>query len=167
MTAGAVAREHRARFASPPLELWGGIECSLVRVGDDFRNQVEETGHRARLSDIDAMASLGIKAVRYPILWESIAPEDPDALDFSWHDERLNRLREQGIRVIAGLLHHGSGPRFTELLDPNFPSLFANYARRVAERRNVLHECGAASQCNLARRWPLGPHGRLHERQSG
>jgi dTDP-4-dehydrorhamnose reductase len=134
MTAGAVARERRARFASPPLELWGGIECSLVRVGDDFRNQVEETGHRARLSDIDAMASLGIKAVRYPILWESIAPEDPEALDFSWHDERLKRLRDHGIRVIAGLLHHGSGPRFTELLDPNFPKLFADYARRVAER---------------------------------
>lgn len=118
----------------PPLELWGGVECSLVRVGDEFRNQVIETGHAARLSDIDSMAELGIKAIRYPILWETVAPESPTELDFSWHDKRLKRLKKHGIRVIAGLLHHGSGPRYTELLDPNFPTLFARYAQAVAER---------------------------------
>jgi len=117
-----------------PLELWGGVECSLVRVGDEFRNQVVETGHSARLSDIDAMAELGIRAVRYPILWETVAPESPGEFDFSWHDQRLRRLKEHGIRVIAGLLHHGSGPRYTQLLDPEFPTLFAGYARAVARR---------------------------------
>jgi dTDP-4-dehydrorhamnose reductase len=117
-----------------PLELWGGVECSLVRVGDEFRNQVVETGHSARLSDIDAIAELGIKAVRYPILWETIAPESPGEFDFSWHDDRIERLKKHGIRVIAGLLHHGSGPRYTQLLDPEFPRLFARYARAVAER---------------------------------
>lgn len=120
--------------AAPPLELWGGVECSLVRVGDEYRDQVVETGHSARIVDIDAMAELGIKAVRYPILWEAVAPQSPSELDFSWHDKRLERLRERGIRVIAGLLHHGSGPRYTDLLDPRFPKLFADYARRVAER---------------------------------
>lgn len=117
-----------------PIELWGGVECSLVRVGDEFRDQVAETGHLSRLADIDAMAELGIKAVRYPILWETVAPQSPNELDFSWHDGRLELLRERGIRVIAGLLHHGSGPRYTELLDPDFPRLFADYARKVAER---------------------------------
>jgi len=117
-----------------PLELWGGVECSLVRVGNDYRDQVIETGHSSRLGDIDAMAELGIKAVRYPILWESIAPQSPAELDFSWHDERLERLRSHGIKVIAGLLHHGSGPRYTNLVDPGFPRLFANYARKVAQR---------------------------------
>lgn len=120
--------------AAAPLELWGGVECSLVRVGDDFRNQIVETGHWQRPSDIDSMAELGIKAVRYPLLWETVAPDRPDELDFSWHDERIGRLRSHGIEVVAGLLHHGSGPRYTELLDPDFPKLFADYARRVAER---------------------------------
>jgi dTDP-4-dehydrorhamnose reductase len=112
--------------------LWGGVECTLVRIGDDYRNQIVETGHSARFADIDAMAELGVKAVRYPILWESVAPESPSELDFSWHDRRLERLREHGIKVIAGLLHHGSGPHYTNLLDPDFPDRLADYAVRVA-----------------------------------
>jgi dTDP-4-dehydrorhamnose reductase len=112
--------------------LWGGVECTLVRIGDDYRNQIVETGHSARFADIDAMAELGVKAVRYPILWESVAPESPSELDFSWHDRRLERLREHGIKVIAGLLHHGSGPHYTNLLDPEFPDRLADYAVRVA-----------------------------------
>ena len=121
-------------MSTTPLELWGGVECSVVRIGDEYRNQIIDTGHAARLQDIDAMAELGVKAVRYPILWETVAPESPNELDFSWHDERLKRLRDKGIRVIAGLVHHGSGPRYTNLLDPKFPDQLARYARRVAER---------------------------------
>jgi dTDP-4-dehydrorhamnose reductase len=117
-----------------PLELWGGVECTVVRVGDEFRNQVAETGHDARLDDLEAIARLGIKAIRYPIVWETVAPERPDELDFSWHDERLTRLRELGVRVIGGLVHHGSGPRYTSLIDPNFPKMLGEYAARVAER---------------------------------
>ena len=117
-----------------PLELWGGVECSIVRIGDEIRDQTVETGHHARFDDIDAMAELGIKAIRYPILWERSSPQVPGELDLDWHEPRLDRLREHGIRVIAGLMHHGSGPHFTNLLDPEFPDLFASYARRVARR---------------------------------
>jgi dTDP-4-dehydrorhamnose reductase len=120
--------------AASPLELWGGLECSVVRIGDEFRNQIVDTGHSARMSDIDAMAELGLKAVRYPILWETIAPQTPSELDFSWHDERLERLRAHGIKVIAGLVHHGSGPLYTNLLDPKFPDLLADFAGKVARR---------------------------------
>jgi len=120
--------------AASPLELWGGVECSVVRIGDDYRNQLVDTGHQSRFADLDAMAELGIKAVRYPILWETVAPDAPGELDFSWHDSRLEHLRRLGIKVIAGLVHHGSGPRYTNLLDPNFPHLLADYAARVARR---------------------------------
>jgi dTDP-4-dehydrorhamnose reductase len=117
-----------------PLELWGGVECTVVRIGDEFRNQLVETGHSARMSDIEEMAKLGVKAVRYPILWETIAPETPTELDFSWHDKRLARLRELGIKVIGGLVHHGSGPRYIDYLDPRFADLLAEYAGKVARR---------------------------------
>jgi len=116
------------------MELWGGVECTIVRLGDEFRDQTRETGHHDRKSDIDLIAGLGVTAVRYPILWEAVAPERPDKLDFSWQDERLEMLRERGIEVIGGLLHHGSGPKYTELLDPDFASKLADYAARVAQR---------------------------------
>lgn len=119
---------------SSKLEMWGGVECTIVRVGDDYRDQTMETGHDRRSADIDLMADLGVRTVRYPILWEAIAPERPDELDFSWTDERLEMLRVRGIEVIGGLVHHGSGPRYTELLDPEFPEKLADYAARVAER---------------------------------
>ncbi len=116
------------------IDLWGGVECTIARVGDHWRDQTEETGHRRRSSDIELIASLGIKTLRYPILWEAIAPEHPDRLDFAWTDERLAMLRERGIEVIGGLVHHGSGPRYTNLLDPDFASRLGDYAARVAER---------------------------------
>ncbi len=116
------------------LELWGGIECTTVRIGDGWRDQLVETGHWGRPSDIDAIAALGIKAIRYPILWEHVARDGPDALDFSWHDPRLKHLRAHGIRVIAGLIHHGSGPAWTSLDDPDWPTQFAAYAASVAQR---------------------------------
>jgi dTDP-4-dehydrorhamnose reductase len=129
----AQTKSHSARTA-PPLELWGGVECSVVRIGGDYRNQVVDTGHASRLKDIDAMAEIGVKAVRYPILWETVAPEAPGEMDFSWHDERLERLRKHGIKVIAGLVHHGSGPRYTNLLHDKFADHLAHYAERVARR---------------------------------
>lgn len=120
--------------SSPKLELWGGIECTVARIQDDFRNQVVETGHAVRIDDLDAIAALGIKTLRYPVIWETIAPDHPDACDWTWHDARLGRLRELGIAPIAGLVHHGSGPRYTNLLDPAFPGLLARHAQRVAMR---------------------------------
>lgn len=116
------------------LELWGGAECTIVRVGDGWRDQSIETGHRFRREDIDRIAELGIKRVRFPIIWESVAPDSLDAFDFEWTDDRLAMLRERGVEVIGGLLHHGSGPHYTNLLDPDFPKKFAAYAARVAER---------------------------------
>ncbi|HEY0026277.1 MAG TPA: family 1 glycosylhydrolase [Allosphingosinicella sp.] len=116
------------------LELWGGVECTIVRLGDEFRDQTAETGHRGRRGDIDLIADLGVTTVRYPILWEAIAPDDPDVCDWSWTDERLAMLRERGIEVIGGLCHHGSGPKYTELLDPEFPQKLAAFAEKAARR---------------------------------
>jgi dTDP-4-dehydrorhamnose reductase len=118
----------------PPLELWGGVECTIVRLGDDYRDQTVETGHFDRAIDIDLIADLGIRTMRYPIIWDRIAPESPDQCDWDWTDERLAMLRARGVRVIGGLTHHGSGPRYTDLLDPEYPRKLAEFAARAAER---------------------------------
>jgi dTDP-4-dehydrorhamnose reductase len=116
------------------LELWGGLECTVVRLGDAYRNQFIETGHQERASDVERIARLGIRTLRYPILWETVAPGSVGSCEWEWHDTRLALLRESRIEPIAGLVHHGSGPRHTNLLDPSFPELLADYASKVAER---------------------------------
>jgi hypothetical protein len=137
--------------AAPLLELWGGIECSVVRIGDDYRNQLIDTGHASRFDDLEAMAELGIKAVRYPILWETVAPQTPGELDFSWHDKRLEYLRDRGIRVIAGLVHHGSGPKYTPICWRISPAAWHNAIRgsrrgtrsTSRSRPRAFHACTA------------------------
>ena len=114
--------------------LWGGPECTLNRVHDRYFDQIERTGHATRLDDLDRFAALGFTALRYPVLWERIAPNSHGQPDWRWTDERLARIRTLGMTPIAGLLHHGSGPRDTSLLDPAFPRRVAHYAGMVARR---------------------------------
>lgn len=120
----------------PPdrLEVWGGLECTVARIRDRYRNQIVETGHFERPEDLDAIAALGIRTLRYPVLWETIAPDSPEHSDWRWHDKHVGRVRELGMATIAGLLHHGSGPRYTNLLSPTLPDLLARHAERVATR---------------------------------
>jgi dTDP-4-dehydrorhamnose reductase len=92
------------------------------------------SGHAARASDIELIASLGIRTLRYPLLWERVCPSTPREADWSWCDERMALLERHDITPIAGLVHHGSGPRHTSLLDDRLPEKLADYARAVAER---------------------------------
>lgn len=115
-------------------ELWGGVECTVARIGERYVDQLRTTGHHDRLSDLDDFAALGLTAMRYPVLWERIAPESPRRCDWSWTDQRLARLRDLGIRPILSLVHHGSGPRYTNLADPHFARGLGEFAARVAER---------------------------------
>ena len=118
----------------PPLALWGGVECTVNRVGGRSFDQLERTGHADRPGDLDRIAALGLRTLRYPVLWERVAPRGLDAADWSWTDARLGRLRTLGVRPVVGLVHHGSGPRGTSLLDPGFAPALARFAQAVAER---------------------------------
>ena len=122
------------------LELWGGIECTVNRVGDVYFDQIRKSGHHGRKDDISRFASIGVRAMRYPVLWERVAPDGLATADWTWTDERLELLRASDIRPIATLLHHGSGPRSTHLLDPTFPEQFAEYAGAVAARYPWLQD---------------------------
>lgn len=120
--------------ATGKLELWAGIECTVNRIGDQYFDQLERNGHINRIEDLDLFNSLGITAIRYPALWERIAPNGLAQADWSWLDQRLERLDDLGIRPILGLVHHGSGPKHTSLLDPAFPEKLAEFAGAVAAR---------------------------------
>ena len=115
------------------LQLWGGIECTVNRVADDYFDQLRYSGHHERPSDLDLLAGLGMRTLRYPIIWERSERAD-GSLDFRWADERLARLYELGIEPVVGLVHHGSGPRHTSLVHDCFPEKLARFAEQVARR---------------------------------
>src|ERR1700753_2787081 len=105
--------EQEEREKTPALAAWAGIECTVNRGGDVYYDQSVRTGHHDRLGDLDLIASLGFTRLRYPVIWERIAPGELAAGDWSWTDMRLARLRELGLSPIATLVHHGSGPGLT------------------------------------------------------
>jgi dTDP-4-dehydrorhamnose reductase len=114
--------------------MWAGIECTVNRVGDRYFDQVVRSGHDQRETDLERIAELGVRTLRYPIIWERTAPARLEDADWSWADARLARLQASSIEPIAGLLHHGSGPTYTSLVDPEFPRHFSRYAGAVAAR---------------------------------
>ena len=56
------------------VELWGGVECTCRRVDDAYSDQLTRNGHRTRLSDLDRFADLGLRTLRYPVLWSTWPP---------------------------------------------------------------------------------------------
>ena len=114
-----------------PLEMWAGLECTINRVGSKFRDQLQYAGHYDRPGDVERLAALGVRTVRYPILWER---HDADDRAWTLTDQVMAKFRHHGIDVVAGLVHHGSGPSHTSLLDPDFASGLTAFARQVASR---------------------------------
>ena len=116
------------------IEVWGGMECSINRIGDQFFDQLAYSGHYDRQEDIQAFIDLGISKIRYPVLWEKNQPIYDGEINWSETEERLHQLRDGGIEIIAGLVHHGSGPAYVDMLDDTFADGLADYAAKVAEK---------------------------------
>ena len=116
------------------LELWGGYECTVNRVGDQWFDQTPRSGHEERIEDLQLFADLGMRSLRYPALWERISPRHPEARDFRWSDERLPEIRRLGMNPILTLCHHGSGPQYTSLIEDSFAPGLAAHAAAVAAR---------------------------------
>jgi dTDP-4-dehydrorhamnose reductase len=125
--------ENRADENVTP-ELWGGVECTVHRVGDRYGDQLQRSGHAARVSDIALFAALGFRTLRAPFLWERIAPAGCARADWQWADRYWDAMSSSGIRPIVGLVHHGSGPPHTSLLDESFAEGLADYAAAFARR---------------------------------
>ena len=113
-----------------PLELWASPEPTFARIdATTVRDQSAETGLDARPDDAERIAALGVSVSRVPVLWERVSPADPHERDYREPERRLDALRAAGVE-----LHHGSGPQYTDLLDPAFPLWFAEYAEATAQQ---------------------------------
>ena len=118
------------------LELWGGIECTVNRVGDRYMS-IRSSGLVISSGSTISIASptLVCKALRYPVLWERVVPTDPAQPDWSWTDARLARLRGSAVRPICRPLSSRLRPPLDEV------------ARSASSRATLRAICasGAAS----------------------
>lgn len=128
--------ENQYPFQKP--EIWGGIECTINRIQNTYRDQLDLLGHYDRADDINQIAQLGIKTMRYPVLWERHQQTLNQIINWDWVENKLQLLNKLNIVPIAGLVHHGSGPSFTDLHDEKFPYHLAKYAGQVAEKFPAL-----------------------------
>jgi dTDP-4-dehydrorhamnose reductase len=117
------------------LEIWGGIECTLNRVGDSYHDQLQFSNHYERnLKDIKLIADLGIRTLRYPFLWEKYQPEKEGEIDWTFAEKMIGAMEERGIVPIAGLVHHGSGPAYVNFFDGSFEEGLAEYSRKLIQK---------------------------------
>src|SRR5579859_3681761 len=116
-----------------------GVENSspTIRLPDGSRKRIDEMekcGHYRRWQDdFQAVKSLGIRHLRYgPPLYRTHV--GPDRYDWSFADETFNALDALNIVPIADLCHFGVPDWVGDFQNPDWPPLFADYARAFARR---------------------------------
>ena len=116
-----------------------GIENSYPTVNDGKggRARVDEMAlcrhYDVWRRDFDLLEELGIAYLRYgpPIhtTWRAVGH-----YDWAFADETFADLRRRDVTPIADLCHFGVPDWIGDFQNPDFPQLFARYARDVAQR---------------------------------
>jgi beta-glucosidase/6-phospho-beta-glucosidase/beta-galactosidase len=113
-----------------------GIENSepVINNGKKRVDELEKCGHYKNWQkDFDLVKELGIRFLRYgpPIHKTYIAH---GKYDWSFADETFQYLKQQEILPITDLCHFGVPGWIGDFQNPDFPGLFAQYARDFAKR---------------------------------
>jgi beta-glucosidase len=113
--------------------------------------------------DIDRVAHLGVKMLRYGIPWYRVNPA-PGVFDWSWTDEVLDYMvGTKGLTPIIDLMHYGT-PLWLDnhFVNASYPRRVAEYASAFAERyRSIIRHYTplnepsvTAAFCGRDGRWP-------------
>ncbi len=113
-----------------------GIENSnpTIHNGKTRVDEMEKCGHYKHWrTDFDRVQELGISFLRYgpPIHTTWLAP---GKYDWSFADATFHDLRERDIVTITDLCHFGLPDWLGDFQNPDFPTLFADYAQAFAAR---------------------------------
>ena len=98
------------------------------------RDEMEECGHYKQWrDDFKLVKEMGISYLRYgPPLYQS--HQASEKYDWSFADETFGALRDAGITPIADLCHFGVSDWAGGFNNPDWPELFAKYAKAFAHR---------------------------------
>ncbi|MBY0339074.1 MAG: family 1 glycosylhydrolase [Acetobacteraceae bacterium] len=111
-----------------------GVENSIPMVGSRRVDQMAASNHYARWrDDFDATEELGLQALRYGVPLHT-AWRGHGRCDWSFADETFGDLSRRNLHVIADLCHFGLPDWLGDFQNPDFPELFAHYARAFAQR---------------------------------
>src|SRR5215208_6707398 len=127
---------HRHPSGSPFFMFATGIENSAptIKHGAHRVDEMERCGHYARWrEDFELVRELGIRFLRYGVPLHR-AYVGPERFDWAFADQTLGSLREMDIVPIADLCHFGVPDWIGNFQNPDFPDLFAAYARAFACR---------------------------------
>jgi beta-glucosidase/6-phospho-beta-glucosidase/beta-galactosidase len=97
-------------------------------------DEMEKCGHYARWrDDFNLVQELGIRFLRYgPPLYSTHV--GPGHYDWAFSDETLTALRQMNITPLVDLCHFGVPDWLGGFDNPDWPALFAEYAKAFAER---------------------------------
>ena len=116
------------------LEILTGFESTYMPAHDV--DVTETTGHAARWKeDLDLVRACGVRRLRYPIRWHRVEPE-AGRFDWAATDQVMAYLADQGLGVIADLVHHTSYPRWLSdgFADERFGGAYLRYLEAFAGR---------------------------------
>lgn len=111
-----------------------GIDSTAPMIEGVRHDQMEKTGHYDRWrEDIDLVKDLGTRYLRYgPTIHRTYV--GPDKFDWEHADAALGHIRSLDIVPIIELCRFGVPDWIGDFQNPDFPALFARYARAFALR---------------------------------
>jgi len=113
-----------------------GIENSYptIRNGRERVDEMEKCGHYEQWqTDFELVQDLGIQFLRYgPPLYRTFL--GPERFDWDFADQTFAELKQRRIMPITDLCHFGVPDWIGNFQNPDFPELFAAYARAFAQR---------------------------------
>ncbi|MFL6228153.1 MAG: family 1 glycosylhydrolase [Pyrinomonadaceae bacterium] len=122
---------------TPPAFMFAtGIENSAptIKQGTVRVDEMERCGHYERWrEDFELVREMGITFLRYGVPLHKVFTS-ADRFDWSFADEAFGALRGMGAVPIVDLCHFGVPDWIGDFQNPDFPALFARYARAFAER---------------------------------
>lgn len=125
-----------------PFRSWlmGGFEGSTIKFWDGRRiDVIASTQHdRRAFEDYVMLAGMGLLAIRDTFRWHLIE-QSPARYEWSSVAPMMSASGRAGVQVIWDLCHFGA-PGHVNILDPDFPKRFADFAEAAGRVRSACDD---------------------------